>query len=482
MEIFKNKKVTIAMICFLIVAIALGYSVLTQLLQINGTSSVVGDFKIEFTKIEEGTMVNSKTITTGGIGSTTANFTVDLKKPGSSAVYDVTVENKGSIDAILTSITGLDESNEKEPVDIIYSIDGIKEGDPLNAGEEKTFQVKVVWKVSATTIPTTSKSLTLKLNYEQQGDGNIITPASCFTINDQGTITGYTCEDKEVVIPSEINSIKVTSIGENALADKNITSVVIPNGVTTIEGSAFNYSSLESVKIPNSVTKIEDYAFANNQLTSVELPANLTSINYFAFQNNQLTSIVIPDSVKTIGSNAFAYNKLTELVIPNSVVSIGSDAFANNLLTSVVIPDSVTSIEYRAFATNQLNSVILSKNLTTIDNGTFFKNKLVSIEIPEGVTSIGDTAFSDNQLASVSLPVSLTSIEYDAFSNNQLTQIEIPQNVTKIGAIALYNNPNLTTIINKTGRAFDWYDITRKGKGVPAAVTGTYGTITVKAE
>ncbi len=163
----KKQKIIIVSLCALIIGMVVGYASLNQLLNINGVSGISGDFKIEFTKIEENTMVNATTITKGGVGSTTANFTVDLEKPGSSALYDLTVENKGTLDAVLTSIEGLDESNLKDPVDIIYTVTGIKEGDSLNTGAQKKFQVQVTWKASATSIPTTSKSLILKLNYEQ---------------------------------------------------------------------------------------------------------------------------------------------------------------------------------------------------------------------------------------------------------------------------------------------------------------------------
>lgn len=176
----KKQKVVIGTLITVILGMVVGYAALGQILKINGISGISGDFNIEFTSIEENTMVNSKTVTKGGLGTTTANFTVDLEKPGSSAIYDLTVENKGSIDAVLTGITGLDESNNKEPVDIVYSIIGLDEGEALNAGEAKSFQVKVVWKASATSIPTTTKTLNLKLNYEQKTSGT--TPESPFPV------------------------------------------------------------------------------------------------------------------------------------------------------------------------------------------------------------------------------------------------------------------------------------------------------------
>ncbi len=248
MDARKKQKVIIGTLVAVILGMCVGYAALSQILTITGTSGISGDFKVEFTKIEEGTMVNATTVTTGGIGSTTANFTVDLKKPGSSAIYDLTVENKGTIDAILASIEGVDESNGKEPVDIVYSVTGIKDGDILNSGEQKKFQVKVVWNASSTNVPTTSKSLTLKLNYEQNTGSSIVTtPESCFSMNENGVITGYTCDDKDVVIPSTIYGVSVIKIGANAFIDDRITSIVIPESVIEIEDNAIMGNNLTTI-------------------------------------------------------------------------------------------------------------------------------------------------------------------------------------------------------------------------------------------
>jgi hypothetical protein len=107
------------------------------------------------------------------------------------------------------------------------------------------------------------------------------------------------------------------------------------------------------------VTIIGSGAFRSNQLTSVTIPDSVTSIGSYAFYNNQLTSVTIPDSVTSIGSGAFQSNQLTSVTIGNYVTSIGNYAFYNNQLTSVTIPDSVTSIGSYAFGENS--------NLATVD-------------------------------------------------------------------------------------------------------------------
>ena len=76
------------------------------------------------------------------------------------------------------------------------------------------------------------------------------------------------------------------------------------------------------------------------------------------------------------------------------------------------------------------------------------------------VISIGTRAFYNNQLTSVIIPNSVVSIGSVAFYSNKLTSVIIPSSVTSIGKNAFYksssSNSNLTKIINKTGKSFDW--------------------------
>ena len=87
-----------------------------------------------------------------------------------------------------------------------------------------------------------------------------------------------------------------------------LTSVTIPNSVTSIGGRAFyNCRGLTSINIPNSVTSIGDEAFYNCRgLTSVTIPNSVTSIGQSAFTScTALTTVIIGNSVTSIGQNAF---------------------------------------------------------------------------------------------------------------------------------------------------------------------------------
>lgn len=227
------------------------------------------------------------------------------------------------------------------------------------------------------------------------------------------------------------------------------TDVVIPKTidghiVTSIEMNAFKNKQLTSVVIPTGVTSIGQYAFQNNQLTSVTIPDSVTTIGNGAFCVNELTNVTIPNSVTTIGGSAFADNYLTNIIIPDSVTSIGDGAFQNNELTNVIISNSITSIKNYTFYNNQLTSVTIPDSVISIGWSAFYKNKLTSIEIPNSVTAIGDSAFGENQLTNVEISSSVTTIEESAFMYNKLTSVEIPSSVTNLASNAFDSSVVIT--------------------------------------
>jgi len=222
------------------------------------------------------------------------------------------------------------------------------------------------------------------------------------TNNGAITITGYSGAGGAVTIPDTISGLPVTSIGEYAFwSCTNLTSVTIPDSVTSIGNWAFARTSLTSIFIPASVTSIGDWAFAYTSLTSITIPNSVTSIgdNLFEGAGVQDTStglkalvvngtvtitgytgrgrdVTIPSTINglpvtTIGDGAFNDWSLTSVVIPNSVTSIGACAFGICMFTNVTIPDSVTSIGRSAFWACSLTNVTIGKSVTSIGERAF---------------------------------------------------------------------------------------------------------------
>jgi len=173
-----------------------------------------------------------------------------------------------------------------------------------------------------------------------------------------------------IAIPSSLGEYPITRIESFAFAYcSGLTSVTIPDGVTSIGAYAFlDCDSLTNVIIPDSVTDINLLAFEGTPFYSnrpdglvvfgktafgvkgecpsvVAIPDGVTSINGGAFEGcRRLTSVTIPSSVKSIGSFAFAYcSGLLYVMIPESVTSIGKNAFANTLLIFNYMPPSIDS-------------------------------------------------------------------------------------------------------------------------------------------
>jgi hypothetical protein len=327
-----------------------------------------------------------------------------------------------------------------------------------------------------------------------------------YEILDDGTaeITGYSGDVTDLEIPSSIDDYTVTRIGKDAFSCCNsITSVTIPDSVTSIGDSAFFYSSLTSVAISNRVTSIGEWAFCGcDSLTSINVDADneyYSSLNGNLYNKDQTeliqyaigkteTSFEIPDSVTSIGGWAFEQcDNLISVIIPDSVTSIGYSAFGNcRSLTNVTIGNCVTSIGENAFWNcTSLASITIPSNITSIGEDAFYNcTSLTSVTIPNSVESIGDGAFdgcdsltiinvnTDNEYYSsldgnlynkdqteliqyaigkaettFDIPNSVTSIGYGAFEDcTNLTNVTIPNSITSIGSVAFRGCKNLTSI------------------------------------
>lgn len=182
-----------------------------------------------------------------------------------------------------------------------------------------------------------------------------------------------------------------------------------------------------------SVTKIGGYAFKGSAVTSVSMPEGITSIGFEAFSGCQnLESVALPESLTTLDYDAFnSCQSLKTIKIPSGVRAIPSSCFNGcSSLESVTIPEGVTSIEGSAFWSCNLNALTLPESLIEIGNEAFSGCGLTDLVVPEGVQTIGSHAFYTNSLKNLTLPSTVTSIGGSAFGNNNNLQSIICNAVT----------------------------------------------------
>ena len=315
--------------------------------------------------------------------------------------------------------------------------------------------------------------------------------------NDANTLLYYLGNAAELTLPADYN-------GENYAIDANvfkgnttITSVVIPNSVTSIGERAFSsctgltsiiveagnakYDSRENCNaiietesktlivgckntiIPNGVKSIGHDAFYGCRgLTSIEIPKTVTSIGSSAFYGcRDLTNIVIPKSVTSIGDWAFySCAGLTSIEIPKSVTSLGANAFrACQGLTSVVIPNSVTSIGEGAFySCSGVASIVIPNSVTSIGENAFYGTAWYKNQ-PDGIIYAGKVLYEYKgtmpKNSSITVQKGTLGIAGGAFSGcTGLTSIEIPNSVTSIGDAAFQRCSALKTVINLSNLIF----------------------------
>ena len=168
-----------------------------------------------------------------------------------------------------------------------------------------------------------------------------------FTPDNTAVIVRYKGTAADVTIPSHYKGKPVTMIDHAAFHDSAVTSVTIPDSVTSIPDDAFAFcSQLTNISIPNSVTFIGFSAFNScTSLKSITLPSSLSTIQSSAFYNcGNLETIRIPVSVTFIGNYAFAGCPSSMTVTyPGSktqwdAITKGSnnDVLENNLICAVL--------------------------------------------------------------------------------------------------------------------------------------------------
>ena len=316
---------------------------------------------------------------------------------------------------------------------------------------DETFHYKVTFPYDVT------KEQTLYAKWTQNEPGEIV-----FTVDGNGVLTGVsglTGSNMTVEIPSEVNGITVTEIGNDVFKDnKNVGRLIIPDSVTKLGyRMCSGCTALREVQLPAGLTVIPDEAFDGcSSLRTVNFPDtlkeirsdpdSLTDIFGYAFKDCAGLTTVELTNVRKLSTGVFQNcTALESIRLPDSIAELSDHIFDGCAsLTEIYMPDNPIAVSFTVFngtayyddPSNWENGVLYADGYLIAANKDFAS--LTEYTVKEGTVVIADNAFSlvgnSPKLKKMTLPTGLYRIGQYAFSKLfSLTEINIPDTVRSIG-------------------------------------------------
>lgn len=313
-----------------------------------------------------------------------------------------------------------------------------------------------------------------------------------YTLSDgQISISSFSGELTDILIPSTIDNYPVTSIEDYAFANSSLSSIIVPDSVKSIgKGAFYLCEKLEKVDFGANIQSLGDYLFYYcSSLKQFTIPDSLSTIpSYFFYACFSLESVSIPDTITQISDYAFyACKKLPTINFPKNLKIIGNYSFYDCAsFTSMTFPESLTTIgDYAFYHCEGLKSFTLSTNLSSFGSGVLLgctslskiqveKNNyyykeidgvlytkdgkalicypkgknITSFKVPSGVLHIDNEAFSQcKDLTKIEFPNTLINICDYAFAEcTGLTKISLPKSLKTLGYDAFYGCTGIKNI------------------------------------
>lgn len=303
----------------------------------------------------------------------------------------------------------------------------------LEGKQAGTVILTVTAKDSKKVIATKELTITDSIRSYALSDGS----GNLYYNTETGWITGADENVKDVVIPAQIDDVKIVGIAPYVFADRR-SSWVNEN------------KTLRSVSIPASVEEIGESAFEQcTALSTLRFApgSKLTTVGENAFsQCSSITTLTIPDGARTIGKNAFAgLSSLKRLTMSGEVDGsawFGDRWFSLDSLTltgTYVVGGKAEDDDYNWAAVppgRNAKKVVLSEGITKIGDRAFTGcGTIKEIVLPSSLKSIGICAFAScSGLTDVTLPDGLETIGLYAFRRcGNLTNVNLPNSIQSIG-------------------------------------------------
>ncbi len=290
----------------------------------------------------------------------------------------------------------------------------------------------------------------------------------------------------------EISLGSVKNIGVKAFHYCPLTSVSIPNTMTTFNPSVFANTPLKSITLGANVAQIEDYFHSLDNLEEITVDssnANFCSVEGVLYSIDKKTLLrfpkalegnyIIPQEAETIAQKAFFECRIKTLSLNDNLKVVGTEAFSNCRLESITLNEALTEIGEAAFLSSALRSVYLSSNVYPVIGRNVFAGTDAWIyapqEIIEELTTAGwgDDIYSNTVITEglhllllddyykvikvlssqdeTTLPSKIGDTEIrqigrGAFSPS-VKRINIPSTVKKLDSYAFSGCGSLTTIV-----------------------------------
>ena len=417
-----SKSIVIGILCCMLVFMGVGYATLQQVLNISGTGNITGSFDIYIKSIvldTQNTNTSSENITfmqdainLGITSATSGHFSSKLLKPGDYVTFDITIENRGTIDAFLSTYTRTATPDSQlsnylngASYNTFFTMSNPFDDESkreLASGESVVYSVRVDFMENATSIPDGKLDVELELNYIQKaalnngtnnegsggssGGNQGSTPTvPNFTLDENGIIVAY---DESQVIDNDGYAV----VGATNSDGDQITGV---NSNSFIKSNVTIYTETDELSLDEIVIYVVEDEENFNSIKGVIEGAQQTSskINGISIQKLGTTKVRIIGRSEYTGTGVGVrklVNTTTRQITDPQVIITKLDLSGASNITS--IPESVLQ-------NAGLTHLKLGSSITSIGANAFKGNSLTTITIPANVTAIGDNAFSQNSFA-----------------------------------------------------------------------------------
>ena len=344
------------------------------------------------TKVQEAKTLNSHSTVLESLQIENSSYETEYELGDTEVDFETYLKNKGIIDGNFNVNTAklvgkkTSAGNGKNHQDVYtIEVDDVEDGYRLkyygkNESENKDLGI-IGYKKGETDEPSDPSIFNFN---PRTGEIALKGAMTGYDISKDEEINENVTHLKKIVVPEEIDGVKVTKIGNGG-------------GINGRGYIGFTSSYVEKIVLPNTITEIGDDAFASCiNLKKINIPDSVASIGSHAFWNcRSLESINIPDCCTWINEMTFLNCKsLKSISLPSHLLGMARSAFGGCGVEKIIIPGSVSKIGYYAFSGSKLKYVEIENGVKGIEDGAFYGcEDLIEVSIPESVTSVYYNSF-----------------------------------------------------------------------------------------